>query len=93
MAHGEYFPQKPHQACNSFTDLAKHQLVCLGDQCSTHKRRRSPNYTDKETRTLYSLAVAHLEIIENKKVDADTCRRKDLVWHDIARNYNKCFGM
>uniref|UniRef100_A0AAR5PZQ9 Regulatory protein zeste n=2 Tax=Dendroctonus ponderosae TaxID=77166 RepID=A0AAR5PZQ9_DENPD len=91
---------KPKQwqiACNPFIDLGKYQIVSLGglsgDQCSTHgKRRRSPNYSDKETRTLYSLALAHLEIIENKKVDAETCRRKDLVWNIVAENYNKCFG-
>ncbi|XP_066157015.1 uncharacterized protein [Euwallacea fornicatus] len=63
------------------------------DQCSSSKRRRAPNYTDKEVRILMKLIFEHIEVIENKKTDSETWRVKDLIWNSIAESFNNCVGV
>jgi len=62
------------------------------DQSSGSKRRRAPNFTDKEIRILIKLIFDHIEIIENKKTDSETWRVKDLVWNSITETFNKYSG-
>ncbi|KAL1517405.1 hypothetical protein ABEB36_001172 [Hypothenemus hampei] len=53
------------------------------------KRRRAPNYTDKEIRVLMSLVVDHMDVIESKQTDSTTWRMKDKAWNSITEDYNK----
>lgn len=56
------------------------------------KRKRSPNFTEKEIKILMKLVFAHIDIIESKKTDSETWRVKDIVWNNVAENFNNCSG-
>ncbi|KAF7266016.1 uncharacterized protein LOC143203436 [Rhynchophorus ferrugineus] len=56
------------------------------------KRKRAPNFTDREIRILMKLVFAHIEIIESKKTDSETWKVKDIVWNNITENFNSHSG-
>lgn len=56
------------------------------------KRKRAPNFTEKEIKILMKLVFAHIDIIECKKTDSETWRVKDIVWNNVAENFNNCSG-
>lgn len=56
------------------------------------KRKRAPNFTEKEIKILMKLVFAHIDIIECKKTDSETWRVKDIVWNNVAENFNNWSG-
>ncbi|XP_028163593.1 uncharacterized protein LOC114355114 [Ostrinia furnacalis] len=52
------------------------------------KRKRSPNWLITEKELLLSLVQLHFNIIENKKTDGVTIKRKLAQWQIIADQYN-----
>lgn len=56
---------------------------------TTKVRTRCPNFTQRETETLVSIAERYTSIIENKRSDALTCQQKDEAWAEIAQQFNQ----
>lgn len=56
------------------------------------RRKRAPNFTDREIRILMKLVFGHIEIIESKKTDSETWKVKDIVWNNITENFNTHSG-
>ncbi|XP_055918361.1 uncharacterized protein LOC129950445 [Eupeodes corollae] len=52
------------------------------------KRTRNPNFSLKEKRTLLECAYEEKAIIENKKTDGVTWKKKETAWERIASNFN-----
>lgn len=52
------------------------------------KRDRGKNFTDKEREEFLDIIEKHLNVIENKKTDCITVKRKQAAWEDIAKEFN-----
>ncbi|XP_030766098.1 uncharacterized protein LOC115890097 [Sitophilus oryzae] len=56
------------------------------------KRKRSPNFTDRETKVLMKFVFDHIDMVENKKTDSETWKVKNIVWNNITQNFNSVEG-
>lgn len=52
------------------------------------KRRRMPNLTECEKKTLIDLVTDHFGVVENKRTDAVTQSKKAAEWQQIANAFN-----
>ncbi|CAG9760448.1 unnamed protein product [Ceutorhynchus assimilis] len=53
-----------------------------------NKRRRSVNFTMREQNLLFSIALKHKNVIENKQTNATTNCEKNEVWSEVAKEFN-----
>lgn len=51
-------------------------------------RKRSPNFTNDDRRLLLELIRPHIDIVENKNAEKETCALKKSIWNDISMEYN-----
>lgn len=56
------------------------------------KRERGNNFTETEKEILLRLARKHYSIIENKKTDGRTVKKKIDAWKRIAEQFNEVFS-
>lgn len=54
----------------------------------SRKRERSANFTLEEVKLLLQLIRPHISILENKKTDNSTNKKKYAVWREIERSFN-----
>lgn len=49
---------------------------------------KTPRYTQRERNMVLSFAAQYKDVIENKRTDAESNRKKDDVWSSIAKEFN-----
>ncbi|KAH8244824.1 hypothetical protein KR032_001019, partial [Drosophila birchii] len=49
---------------------------------------KTPRYTQRERNMVLSYAAQYKDVIENKRTDAESNRKKDEVWLQIAKDFN-----
>ncbi|KAH8284289.1 hypothetical protein KR044_006930 [Drosophila immigrans] len=49
---------------------------------------KTPRYTQRERNMVLTYAAQHKDVIENKRTDAESNRKKDEVWLQIAKDFN-----
>lgn len=49
---------------------------------------KTPRYTQRERNMVLSYAAQYKDVIENKRTDAESNRKKDEVWLQIAKEFN-----
>jgi len=67
-------------------------MLCTenANMSNEEKRKRSKNFSEKEELVLTVLVEERKSILDNKKSDADTWRRKKQAWKELAdRFYDK----
>ncbi|XP_061398296.1 putative uncharacterized protein DDB_G0289263 [Musca vetustissima] len=52
------------------------------------KMEKTPRYTQRERNMVLGYAAQYKDIIENKRTDAESNRKKDEVWRQIAKEFN-----
>lgn len=52
------------------------------------KRCRSKNFTDREKEELLNIVESYCSILENKKTDNISVKKKKNTWEDIKNQYN-----
>lgn len=55
---------------------------------SRMKMEKTPRYTQRERNMVLGYAAQYKDIIENKRTDAESNRKKDEVWRQIAKEFN-----
>ncbi|XP_017460850.1 PREDICTED: uncharacterized protein LOC108354138 isoform X1 [Rhagoletis zephyria] len=59
---------------------------------TSHKKRmkmeKTPRYTQRERNMVLGFAAQYKDVIENKRTDAESNRKKDEVWRQIAKEFN-----
>lgn len=55
---------------------------------SSGKMEKTPRYTQRERNMVLGFAAQYRDVIENKKTDAESNRRKDEIWRIIAKDFN-----
>ncbi|XP_075154933.1 uncharacterized protein LOC142228399 isoform X2 [Haematobia irritans] len=55
---------------------------------SQMKMEKTPRYTQRERNMVLGFAAQYKDIIENKRTDAESNRKKDEVWRQIAKEFN-----
>ncbi|XP_037725826.1 phosphatidylinositol 3-kinase 2 isoform X2 [Drosophila subpulchrella] len=56
--------------------------------CKRLKMEKTPRYTQRERNMVLSYAAQYKDVIENKRTDAESNRKKDEVWLQIADEFN-----
>ncbi|EDV45470.2 uncharacterized protein Dere_GG12851, isoform C [Drosophila erecta] len=56
--------------------------------CKRLKMEKTPRYTQRERNMVLSYAAQYKDVIENKRTDAESNRKKDEVWLQIAKEFN-----
>ncbi|XP_017136589.1 rho GTPase-activating protein gacZ isoform X1 [Drosophila miranda] len=56
--------------------------------CKRLKMEKTPRYTQRERNMVLGYAAQYKEVIENKRTDAESNRKKDEVWLQIAKEFN-----
>ncbi|XP_054730300.1 probable serine/threonine-protein kinase DDB_G0282963 [Anastrepha obliqua] len=52
------------------------------------KMEKTPRYTQRERNMVLGFAAQYKDVIENKRTDAESNRKKDEVWRQIAKEFN-----
>ncbi|XP_067635967.1 hybrid signal transduction histidine kinase M isoform X2 [Eurosta solidaginis] len=52
------------------------------------KMEKTPRYTQRERNMVLGFAAQYKDVIENKRTDAESNRKKDDVWRQIAKEFN-----
>ena len=52
------------------------------------KMEKTPRYTQRERNMVLGFAAQYKDVIENKRTDAESNRKKDEVWREIAKEFN-----
>lgn len=50
--------------------------------------KRSTNFAKSEEEKLIALVLKYKNVLENKKTDAVTCKKKDEVWEKVSTEFN-----
>ncbi|XP_022223205.2 platelet binding protein GspB isoform X2 [Drosophila obscura] len=56
--------------------------------CKRLKMEKTPRYTQRERNMVLGYAAQYKDVIENKRTDAESNRKKDEVWLQIAKEFN-----
>ncbi|XP_055854297.1 uncharacterized protein LOC129918027 isoform X2 [Episyrphus balteatus] len=65
--------------CNSFKTAAHIKRINM---------EKTPRYTQRERNMVLGFAAQYKDVIENKRTDAESNRKKDEVWRVIAKEFN-----
>lgn len=58
---------------------------------SSSKLQRTQNLTGEEKILLKDLIISHKEVIEDKKLDGNSAKKKKLAWETTAKEFNACY--
>ncbi|XP_017054979.2 uncharacterized protein LOC108097283 isoform X2 [Drosophila ficusphila] len=66
----------------------KNQQKAFTTSCKRIKMEKTPRYTQRERNMVLGYAAQYKDVIENKRTDAESNRKKDDVWTEIAKEFN-----
>ncbi|XP_052856959.1 uncharacterized protein DDB_G0283357 isoform X1 [Drosophila gunungcola] len=81
--------RKSRRIVNTTTTTSTSNVgVSFTTSCKRLKMEKTPRYTQRERNMVLSYAAQYKDVIENKRTDAESNRKKDEVWLQIAKEFN-----